>query len=1113
MVTHSISVIIPFAQKQKFRSFITSFQQSNTYKSTFDNSSLNQIQNEELKEVIKILCNTSKSGRSSEKIVKLNSFLQKTELFKLISPYDEGEILYKISKMLRLSKYKENTCLFRYGDYGDEFYLILYSSISILFPIVDSIFVSPISLITFIKYLIELHFNQEEGLLIQTVKSNKNIFNFNLLIESVYENNLNDHIDNSIYIIKQSLFPHNDFFYILTSYLILSEITFPITKEVFSYIKTVLFENEKKKNEQLTTRSHQSNKSNHSNRTYINDDSDVYLSRHNQSVKFSIKNNKSSKKSSILNNMSEYINKKNRKSIFDYKEHKVSQNIKQKINSILSKTQEKRFLSKGLLGINYKLDMNIYIDLKNQISKLFNEKLLYVIDRQINEKAIIIEENISKILIENIDIEDLFYKQSYDNYEDYIYKNSIKYVVDNNLKCYEENKIDKSKLFSSNMFNSESNTYKKSIDEIELNINESKQKLKSFNNLNKLNTNNDNKQSSDFNEKSISNQNNNNNNSDNHKKDIIFKTKEEDNEKDYLLLNYNFKIYIYNRTHSMKSGYFGETSIQSNTYLRNATVFINETSYFSVLSKENYLSTIKEIINKDLIAKSNLLIKSILFERIDPLFFSINLLKFFSLRKCEFNETIYDMNTELNSYYFISTGVFELGCKSSILNLIRIYEEIVNDSVFQKSLNSEKEVKECNIEIKKMRDINSQLNSDKDIKLFFEKVIYNKIFVLSPFEVIGCFRGFVNNHNEKDNLENTSLMKSFFIMKSKKINSIIYSISKEMLDSILNQYSSRKKLRKIEMIRMKTLKERLFELVNYQLDFFKKNRKNKNKNIDYIQSDDLKVKLLLDKYSSKIENSWNYNLYKKNLNSIDSSIISIKNKENEGKFNVLSKNKNISFAKFENSIDKTIPLENNSNLNNEQKENFRNRKKNLYNDSMRLSTKMTRYKLMNKFIVGFNNKISLISNGIQNQSEYPFTHNEKNHGFTSKIKENKRQSIVLQILIDEENKKIKKRNYSFSKGEKILLNSQSNSNMIRNNEIKSKINDVYNNVNQIDFGVYDKFNNSFNKNYYNNRLFNRKSFDFMISSRSIERLVGKNKIYNKKRMKEDDLYSLLLDNK
>lgn len=1111
MVTNSISIIIPFAQKQKFRSFITSFQQSNTYRSTFDDISLNQIQNEELKEVIKILCITSKSGRSSEKIVKLNSFLQKTELFKLISPYDEGEILYKLSKMLRLRKFKGNTCLFRYGDYGDEFYLILYSSISILFPIVDSISTSPVSLITFIKYLIELHFNQEEGLFIQTVKSNKNIFNFNLLIENIYENNLNDHIDNSIYIIKQSPFPHNDFFYILTSYLILSEITFPITKEIFLYIKTVIFENEKKKYDQLTTRSHQSNKSNNSNRTYINDDSDVYLSRHKQSVKFSIKNNKSSKKSSIVKNMSEYINKKNRKSIFDYKEHKVSQNIKQKINSILSKTQEKRFLSRGLLGINYKLDMNIYIDLKNRISKLFNEKLLYIIDKQINEKVSIIEEIISKMSIDNIDIEDLFYKQSYANYEDYIYKNSIKYVIDNNMKYYEENKIDKSKLFTSNFLYSESNSYKKSIDENEFNINERKQKLKSFNNLNKLNMDNDSKQSSNFNEKSISNQNNNNNNnSENHKKDIII---DEDNEKNYFLFNYNFKVYIYNRTHTMKSGYFGETSIQSSTYLRNATVFTNETSYFSVLSKENYISTIKEIINKDLITKSNLLIKSILFERIDPLFFSINLLKYFSLRKCEFNETIYDMNTELNNYFFISTGVFELGCKSSILNLIRIYEEIVNDSVFQKSLNSEKEVEECNIEIKKMREIHSQLNSDKDIKIFFEKVIYNKIFVLSPFEVIGCFRGFVNSHNEKNDTENTSLMKSFFIMKSKKINSIIYSISKEMLDSILNQYSSRQKLRKIEIIRMKTLKERLFELVNYQLDFYKKNRKKNNQNIENIQNVDLKVKLLLDKYSSKIENSWNYNLYKKNLNSIDSSIISIKNKENEGKLNVFRKNENTSHAELGNSIDKSILLGNDLNLNSEKKENFKNRSKNSYNDSMRLSTKMTRFKLMNKFIVGFNEKISLISNGIENQSENPFTNNEKNYGDTSKIKENKRKSIVLQILIDEENKKLKKSNYSFSKGEKILLNSQSNLNIISNNEIKSKINEVYDNVNQIDFGVYDKFNNNFNKNPYNNRLYNRKSFDFMISSRSIERLVGKNKIYNTKRMKEEDLYSLLFNNK
>jgi CRP-like cAMP-binding protein len=83
------------------------------------------------------------------------------------------DLIRKISNVLKYEKLNKDELLFRQGDRGDKFYIILKGSVSILIPKLVEVKLSESE---YLSYLTNLKINDENDLLVKVIQLNKKIF-------------------------------------------------------------------------------------------------------------------------------------------------------------------------------------------------------------------------------------------------------------------------------------------------------------------------------------------------------------------------------------------------------------------------------------------------------------------------------------------------------------------------------------------------------------------------------------------------------------------------------------------------------------------------------------------------------------------------------------------------------------------------------------------------------------------------------------------------------------------------------------------------------------------------------------------------------------------------
>lgn len=125
-----------------------------------------------------ILYILSKPLRNPNDIFILKIYLSALEEFKRLfytkedsSNYDE--LMTRIALHLKYERANENKLLFKFGDKGDKYYIILNGKIAILIPHEEEIH---LSLIDYIKYLIVLYLHRENDIMTKVISLNLNVY-------------------------------------------------------------------------------------------------------------------------------------------------------------------------------------------------------------------------------------------------------------------------------------------------------------------------------------------------------------------------------------------------------------------------------------------------------------------------------------------------------------------------------------------------------------------------------------------------------------------------------------------------------------------------------------------------------------------------------------------------------------------------------------------------------------------------------------------------------------------------------------------------------------------------------------------------------------------------
>ena len=148
----------------------------------------------------------SKSQRNENELKILQSFLQ--SLKKIISflnieeKEELNQLLRKISICLKSEKYPLGKIVFRYGDKGSKFYIILKGSVSILIIKDNKI---RLTFYEYILHLIRLYAIGEVNLMIKTVKVNKYIYDINEKNIIDFVNKYNKQLEKGLEISKNKL--------------------------------------------------------------------------------------------------------------------------------------------------------------------------------------------------------------------------------------------------------------------------------------------------------------------------------------------------------------------------------------------------------------------------------------------------------------------------------------------------------------------------------------------------------------------------------------------------------------------------------------------------------------------------------------------------------------------------------------------------------------------------------------------------------------------------------------------------------------------------------------------------------------------------------------------
>ena len=113
----------------------------------------------------------TKSRRSINELLIISTFLKTfPHLVNKIQQQNYDEIVSSLSLLLRSERKPQNNLVFKYGDKGTKFYIVLYGKCSVIVPKENTI---KMSIMHYIKYLLYLNHVHEDELMIMTVGTNK----------------------------------------------------------------------------------------------------------------------------------------------------------------------------------------------------------------------------------------------------------------------------------------------------------------------------------------------------------------------------------------------------------------------------------------------------------------------------------------------------------------------------------------------------------------------------------------------------------------------------------------------------------------------------------------------------------------------------------------------------------------------------------------------------------------------------------------------------------------------------------------------------------------------------------------------------------------------------
>ena len=114
----------------------------------------------------------TKKSRSSNELLILQCMLESFDSFIHSLKCEETfkDILTNIALVLTYEESLGNTLLFRFGDTGDKFYIILKGSVSVMIPKEYTVLFDYVS---YVKYLVYLFYIKEKELLLNVILTNR----------------------------------------------------------------------------------------------------------------------------------------------------------------------------------------------------------------------------------------------------------------------------------------------------------------------------------------------------------------------------------------------------------------------------------------------------------------------------------------------------------------------------------------------------------------------------------------------------------------------------------------------------------------------------------------------------------------------------------------------------------------------------------------------------------------------------------------------------------------------------------------------------------------------------------------------------------------------------
>lgn len=165
-----------FSLSSIFDSKISALSQS-IQKNQGDHNKNKALFNEDTLELIAHILN--KSNRTQSELLILEVYLKSLKNFVELlssSSVDVDSMLMNISLHLKGEKVKNGNFVFKFGEKGNKYYLILKGSVSVLIPKENKV---SLSLFDYTKFLIRLYIIRENELLAKTCLANKNIYPLN----------------------------------------------------------------------------------------------------------------------------------------------------------------------------------------------------------------------------------------------------------------------------------------------------------------------------------------------------------------------------------------------------------------------------------------------------------------------------------------------------------------------------------------------------------------------------------------------------------------------------------------------------------------------------------------------------------------------------------------------------------------------------------------------------------------------------------------------------------------------------------------------------------------------------------------------------------------------